>query len=85
MYNKKITSYDNKEIIIGGCHLMLCSICFQANRKMSNSNMRFLRLNSQTLCNKTLPVVNHFGDFYFVEFLLRCITDILTNKLSVVL
>ena len=24
MYNKKITPYDNKEIIIGGCHKCTC-------------------------------------------------------------
>lgn len=29
MYNKKITPYDNKEIIIGGGSLMMCDIRFQ--------------------------------------------------------
>lgn len=45
MYNK-ITSHDNKEITIEGCHLMMYDIRFQVNRQMCN-NTRFLRLNSK--------------------------------------
>ena len=45
MYNKKITPYDNKDIIIWGGSLMMCDIRFQANRQICSNNMKFLSLN----------------------------------------
>lgn len=57
MYNKKITPYDNKEIIIGGCSLIMCDIRFQKTAKCKKHLWRIhLRLGGSTEPPKLLLI-----------------------------